>query len=176
MLGFLCSEFLDFVGGRCGVTPDILGVPACSWDTCPGPDHVRTWADLVATESGVPASALLCRFGAALFGRLIRGYPAFFVGIDSTCELMALYETQIGAEVRKLDDAARPPYLMLRRPDGEPAEVVYRSQRGLADLAEGLLRGSIAHFGEPLDVERSRAASDGATQAVFRLVPRAVRR
>jgi len=31
---------------------------------------------------------------------------------------------------------------------------VYHSKRPLADLAEGLIRGCIAHFGEAIEVER----------------------
>jgi hypothetical protein len=128
------------------------------------------WADLVARQGSVKAEVLLRRFGTVLFGRLIRGYPAFLVGIESTLDLVGRYQGHIAAEVQKLDNAARLPHISLRRHDGEPAEVVYHSNRGLADLAEGLLLGSIAYFGEPFDLERRETAESGSDHAVFRLV------
>jgi hypothetical protein len=175
MRSFLCAEFLDFTGSLCGTSPEALGASPCDPESCPGPEHLRLWADLVARQSGVPAAVLLRRFGAALFGRLIRGYPAFLVGIESTLDLVSRYEGHIVAEVQKLNDAARLPHISLRRRDGEPAEVIYHSNRGLADLAEGLLLGSIAYFGEPFDLERRETADAGPDHAVFRLLPQGAR-
>jgi len=47
--------------------------------------------------------------------------------------------------------------------------VVYRSPAGLADLALGLLRGSVAWFEEPLDVCRARGARASMAEVTFRL-------
>jgi hypothetical protein len=170
MRGLLCAEFLDFAGSRFGTVPGPEAEPSCDPATCPGPGHVQAWADLVAHGSGIPAERLLELFGTALFGRLVRGYPSFLVGIESTLDLVARYDSLVVAEVRKLDAAAKPPELGLVRTTSCAAEVTYRSSQGLADLAEGLLRGSIAHFGEALDVERGPAQD--ATCVAFRLVDR----
>jgi hypothetical protein len=175
MRSFLCTEFLDFAAGLYGTSTEALGAPVCDPASCPGLEHVRAWAELVAGPSGVSSAILLQRFGAALFGRLVRGYPVFLVGIESTLDLVSRYEAHIVAEVRKLNRAARLPHIGVRRRPGEPVEVVYRSSRGLADLAEGLLIGSIAHFGDPLDIERSATADRGSDCAVFRLLPRDAR-
>jgi hypothetical protein len=170
MRSFLCAEFLDFAGSLYGTSLEALGEPACDPESCPGPDHLRAWAERVALQSGIPSATLLCRFGAALFGRLIRGYPAFLVGIESTLDLVGRYDGQILTEIRKLNDGARLPHISLRRREGEPPEVIYHSSRGLADLAEGLLLGSIAYFGEPFALERRATAEDGPDHAVFRIL------
>jgi Haem-NO-binding len=175
MRSFLCAEFLDFAGCRYGISVEVLGFPVCRQESCPGPDHVREWADRVGRQTGVPAGLLLRSFGVTLFGRLIRGYPAFLVGIESTVDLVARYEANIVAEVRKLNDAVRLPHISIRRLEGEPAEVIYRSTRGLADLAEGLLLGSVAHFGDAFEIERRETAGNGSEQAVFRLLPHGAR-
>ncbi|MFM8467088.1 MAG: heme NO-binding domain-containing protein [Oxalobacteraceae bacterium] len=38
---------------------------------------------------------------------------------------------------------------------------VYRSSRALADFAEGLIEGCVAHFGEPMHIERTDLATEG---------------
>jgi hypothetical protein len=166
MRGMLCEEFLDFAGRSSSDLRGAIGAERCERATCPGPGHLWTWADLMSPRTGVPAPDLLRLFGAALFGRLVRSYPAFFVGIESTVDLLGRYEAHVVAEVRKLDGRAQPPDLTLVRQEG-PVEVIYRSAEGLAELAEGLLRGSVAHFGEPFRVER--IGSKERTLALFRL-------
>src|SRR5262245_29647100 len=162
MRGLLCTEFLEFAGVRFGPGAEQAGGAPCDRASCPGPQHVRTRAEGVAGRTGVPAPLLLELFGMALFARLVRGYPAFFVGIESTLDLVARFETHVVAEVGQLDAAARLPVLaIVRRPRRSP-EVSYRSPHGLADLAQGLLRGSVAHFGESLEIsrhDRGRGAS-----------------
>jgi hypothetical protein len=175
MQSFLCAEFIDFSDIWYGTSPESLGVPACDPASCPGPEHVRVWAEMIAGQTGESAGALLRRFGTSLFGRLIRRYPAFLVGIESTLDLVGRYEGHIAAEVQKLNDSARLPNITMVRKDGEPVDVIYHSTRGLADLAEGLLLGSIAYFGEPFILERREAASGDTDHAVFRLLTQTAR-
>jgi len=161
MRSFLCAEFLDFVAQRFPAAAGDGG--PCLPATCLGPGHVRACADAVAPGCGVPGPALLQSFGTALFGRLVRGYPAFFVGMRSTIDLVSRYETHVAAEVAKLAPAFPLPSLALVRRKGRPVEVLYRSPDGLADLAEGLLAGSVAHFEERLRVTRGRADASGCS-------------
>ena len=154
MRGLLCTEFLEFTGVRYGCSAEQAGGAPCDRDSCPGPQHVLTRAEGVAGRTGVPAPLLLELFGMALFDRLVRGYPAFFVGIESTLDLVARFETHVVAEVGQLDPAARLPLLAVVRRPRRPLEVSYRSPHGLIDLAYGLLLGSVAHFGESLDIRR----------------------
>src|SRR5262245_54397404 len=162
MRGLLCTEFLEFAGVRFGPGAEQAGGAPCDRASCPGPQHVRTRAEGVAGRTGVPAPLLLELFGMALFDRLVRSYPAFFVGIESTLDLVARFETHVVAEVGQLDPAARLPLLAVVRRPRRPLEVSYRSPHGLTDLAYGLLLGSVAHFGESLDIrrhDRGRTAS-----------------
>src|SRR5262249_40023169 len=89
MRGLLCTQFLDFAGVRFGPGAEEAGGDPCDRATCPGPQHVRTRAEGVAGHTGVPVHLLLELFGMALFDRLVRGYPSFFVGIESTLDLVA---------------------------------------------------------------------------------------
>ncbi len=167
--GFLCSEFLGFSATRFAIAPDLLDRLACSRATCPGPGHLRRLAELTSPRTGVPPPMLLQLFGSALFSRLARAYPAFLVGIRSTVDLISRYDLHIGAELKKLDEGLRPPHLALGRSTVRSVEVVYESPHGLVDLAEGLLRGCVAHFDEPFAVERTNGVRGTAGRVTFRL-------
>jgi hypothetical protein len=168
MRGLLCTEFLEFAAVRFGSRAEQAGGAPCDRASCQGPQHVRRRAEGVAGLTGVPVPLLLQLFGTALFARLVRSYPAFFVGIESTLDLVARFETHVAAEVGQLDPAARLPLLAVVRRPHRPLEVSYRSPHGLADLAYGLLRGSVAHFGESLEIRRHHRGRMG-TQAIFRV-------
>jgi hypothetical protein len=51
--------------------------------------------------------------------------------------------------------------------------MAYRSTRPFADLADGLIRGCIDHFGKPIDVAREDVPGAGGTAARFVLTARA---
>jgi hypothetical protein len=154
MRGFLCAELLGFLEGRFGVMPDRADRPRCARDTCPGARHLREWAEIAAPEVGLPPGELLRLFGIALFPRLVRAFPAFFVGVDSTADLAARFDTHVAAELRKLDPRVELPRLRMRFGATEAAELRYESDAGLAEFAWGLLRGSAIHFEEELEVVR----------------------
>jgi hypothetical protein len=46
--------------------------------------------------------------------------------------------------------------------------LVYRSERGLADLSEGMLLGCAEHFGEDLQITRSPLVRDVGERFVVR--------
>jgi hypothetical protein len=169
MRGLLCSEFLGFTLNRFDAPLEAAAGRACEGTTCPGPAHLHVLAGELARECGVPPALLLQIFGEALLPRLARGYPAFFVGVESTLDLIDRFDVLVTAEIGKLDGSARPPTLTLRRRLTGPTEVVYRSPHGLGDLVEGLLRGSIAHFRDPLEVKRG--TGQGRESVTFALQP-----
>jgi hypothetical protein len=47
--------------------------------------------------------------------------------------------------------------------------MIYRSQRPLADLAEGLIEGCAEHFGDKLQIERENLADEPHTVVHFSL-------
>lgn len=162
----LCAEFLEFAalelrrsgGGQCLAT--------CEPSSCRGLGHLQELADALAEETGCVAGDLLRGFGTVLFPALVRRYPAFFVGIGSTAELVTRFDAHVGAEVAKLVPELRLPSLRVVGRKGRALEIAYRSADGLTDLAEGLLHGSVRHFTEPLLVDRR------AGDVAFALAPR----
>lgn len=163
----LCAEFLEFAALELRRSGGRHALPICEPSACRGLGHLQDLADAVADEAGVAAADLLRGFGTALFPALVRRYPAFFVGIGSTVELVSRFDAHVGAEAAKLAPGLRLPSLRVVGQKGRALEIAYRSADGLTDLAEGLLRGSVRHFTEPLAVDRR----DGAVP--FALAPRA---
>lgn len=79
-------------------------------------------------------------------------------GIESprgTRELLGVLDGLIHVEVRKLYPDAELPRFEARVMEDGSLDVEYRSARGLADFAEGLMLGSIKWFGESLVLARA---------------------
>lgn len=108
----------------------------------------------LAEITGQPVPALVKAFGRHLFGRFFQLYPSFFAGIDSAMAFLAGIENVIHAEVRKLYPDAELPRFDVARPDRKTLVMTYHSDRHMGDLAEGLIEACIAHFGQPLRLER----------------------
>jgi len=168
MRGYLCDELGEFAGLRLATARGFVDGPRCDTGTCPGPSHLDSRARALAEQSRLSPPLFLELFGTWLFPRLARAFPAFLVGIGSTFDLLTRYETHVAAELRSLYPDAHPPQLTVVRRAAHGVDVVYRSPAGLADLACGLLRGSVGWFDETLEVRRADRGSS-TTHAVFRV-------
>ena len=178
MKGVIFTQFVEFVTDRYGgdtvarlTAPD--GAPATSHYRATGNyDHAElvTMADAVAAAVGEPRARLLERFGAALFAHFAALYPVFFYEVDSALSPLARVETYVHGELKKLyPDAEFPRFECVERAPGT-LEMTYRSTRPLADVAEGLIRGCIEHFGDSLEVHREDLPGPSGCAARFSLV------
>jgi len=162
MKGVIFTQFLEFATDRYGgetvarlTAPN--GTPATAHYRALGNyDHAElvALADAVAAAVGEARALLLERFGRALFAHFAALYPVFFYEVDSALSLLARIETYVHGEVKKLyPDAEFPRFECVERAPGT-LEMTYRSTRPLADVAEGLIRGCIEHFGDAIEVRR----------------------
>ncbi len=167
MKGIIFSDFLEFAARELPGA-ELDGGPYGALDTYPDADLL----DLVAraeAAAGLPPGETLRRFGAHLFGTFAALYPVFFAGIDSAFDLLSGIETYVHGEVRKLYPDAAFPRFDVEVPGPGRLAMTYRSERPLADLAEGLIRGCVAHFGDPIAVERRDLDGGGGRAARFTL-------
>jgi hypothetical protein len=80
-----------------------------------------------------------------------------------------MLDGHIHVEVRKLySDAELPSFDHEEQDDGSMV-LIYRSRRALADFAEGLLQSCIAHFNEPMQINRKDMPSDDGAHTRFTL-------
>lgn len=162
MKGVVFTEFTDFVERQMGI--DIVDrmfeeshLPSGGAYTSVGTYDHREMVELVTTLSrlsATPVPALLKAFGTHLLGRFLVSYPMFFEQAGSLYAFIESIDRHIHVEVRKLYPDAELPSFGVRSPAPGVMELDYRSSRGLADLAEGLLVAAIAHYGEAVSMQR----------------------
>lgn len=125
-------------------------------------DHSELVA-LVAKLSemtATPGPDLIMEFGRHLFGRFLVLYPQFFAGVPDALSLLQGIESVIHFEVLKLYPDAQLPHFDVCRKDSATLELIYHSDRHLADLAQGLIEACIEHFGEPIGISREEIMTE----------------
>jgi len=180
MKGVVFTIFLDMVDHSFGpeTTEEIIAasdLPSAGAYTTVGTyDHAEIVALVThlskATKIAIPD--LIRTFGAHLLGEFYRLYPLFFEETEDVLSFLEMVDGYIHTEVLKLyPDATLPKITTRRRGDGE-LEVIYRSDRMMGDLAEGLIKGAIDHFGEDHVLQRDDVTAQGGGQCVHFKVSR----
>lgn len=177
MKGIVFTEFLEMIEVK--HSPDFAdelietaGLPHSGAYTSVGTYPHTEMVSLVvryAAMDGQAVPEVLRGFGRHLFSRFVVLFPVFFRDIDDPKVLLAGIEDVIHVEVRKLYPDAELPRFDATWPEPEVLELIYRSERHLADLAEGLIEGCVAHYGKPHTILRDPAAQDGSI--IFRIQP-----
>jgi hypothetical protein len=134
-------------------------------------DELVHLVDQLATARGESRATVLSHFGAHLFRYFAALYPTFLTQASSAIGLLASIDTYVHGELRKLYPDAEFPAFECRPVPPAGLAMTYRSARPLADLAEGLIRGCIEHFGEPVGFAREELPGTPGTVARFVLTP-----
>lgn len=177
MRGMIFTEFLDMVEDDLGlaVKDRVLGVadPASGGVYAATGDYPATelmgLVDVLSSQTGRSRHALLEHFGAHMFGHFTRVYGRFFANTPSCFDFLGRIESYIHVEVSKLYPGAELPAFTY--PVREPSRLVmeYRSPRGMAAFAQGLIGASIEHFGEPIRLSVEDLSAGAGTAARFTL-------
>jgi hypothetical protein len=140
---------------------DELGIASAEAIVTTEGGDLRAIATALAAVASLDTATVLRRFGRRLFHRFAALYPAF-VGAESSFDLLRELGPRIHGGLQDLYPEAAFPRLQCD--DAAPGELVvtYRSERGLADLAEGLLAGCVEYFDEDTTIERATPAPETA--------------
>jgi predicted hydrocarbon binding protein len=112
--------------------------------------------------SGEDQSDLLYAFGQYIVDPLVSTYGVHVDGEWTGLDLLANVETYIHEALRsKRLSEFTPPELQAERVDEDVAVVRYGSDRELCDLAEGIVDGVGAYYGEAYDVTHDTCMKQG---------------
>ncbi len=170
MKGIVFTEFLEMVEDTFGFVAataivEQAKVPSGGAYTAVGTyPHSEMVSLLVAlsSQTNIPIPELLHAFGRHLFPRFAAGYGAFFQNVTDSFAFLGSLENYIHVEVRKLYPDAELPRFESHRPTPDSLVMEYRSERGLADFAHGLIEGCLAHFGDDATVTREDLSAGGS--------------
>ena len=160
MKGIVFTEFLEMVESKYSadmvdqILEDSL-LPSGGIYTSVGTyDHGEMISLLteLGKHTGLGNQELLRNFGEYLFDRFANLYPEFFGTTDNALVFLSKVDDYIHVEIRKLYPDAELPEFDCSGPRDGVLEMTYRSERPFAALAEGLIRGCIAHYGQSVDV------------------------
>lgn len=177
MKGIVFTQFLEMVDERFGAEACERMIEACAPESGGAYTAVGTYSHgelvkLVMTlsgQTGQSVTGLVQAFGEFLFGRLAGAYPGLLEGMSGSFDVFRNLERMIHPEVRKLYPDAELPRFECREGGVGEMELTYQSKRPFADLAEGLIRGCIAHYGEEIEVARRDSPGEEGRRAVFAL-------
>jgi len=127
-------------------------------------------AEAVARQVGTDPSSVIRHVGHEGLSILAERYPEFFTPHDDVISFLMTLNEIIHPEVRRLYPGALVPEFEYRL--GEPGvlELVYLSERGRCDLAEGLVLGVGRHYGQRVDVSQPECVHLGDDRCVLRVV------
>lgn len=120
----------------------------------------------LSQKTKTPIPVLLKSFGHYLFKTFKTAYPSFFSHSKSAFDFLESIEQYIHVEVRKLYPDAELPRFQTTRVDHQTLEMIYYSERRMADFAEGLIEKSLEHYQEKASIERKNLLADGS-QVLF---------
>lgn len=177
MKGVVFTEFLEMVEARfsADLVDDVIdaaNLPSGGVYTAVGTyphEEIVALVLALSQQTGLSVRDLLLAFGERLFGRFVQGYPAFFVGVTDAFQFLAGIEDIIHAEVLKLYPDAELPRFIIEHHDTTKLQLLYHSGRHFEDLAEGLMRGCVAHFGGEINISRESIGEGDARRERFML-------
>lgn len=170
MKGIVFSEFLEMVEERFGyeLVDTILVESELSSKgvyTAVGTYDFSEMVTLLkglSSHTGLEISFLLKEYGFHFFSVIKKSYPQFLDRTKTAFQFLASIENHIHVEVQKLYPEAELPTFDTNLFSPGHLEMVYRSERSMADFAEGLIEKSLEYFGEEAEIVRHNIEADGS--------------
>lgn len=113
-------------------------------------------------KTKTPVPALLNAFGQYLFGTFEKGYPMFFKAAANAFDFLESIEKYIHVEVKKLYPDAQLPRFSTKRIGTDTLEMIYYSDRSMADFALGLIEKTFEHYQEKAIITRKDIVKNGS--------------
>lgn len=169
MKGIVFREFIDMVESQFSPETADAIIEASSLSTNGAYTSVGTYphqemVDLVSnlsTQTGISVPNLLQHFGRHLFARFVDVHPNLTNAFSDVFSLLSALENTIHVDVNKLYRDAELPSFNYEQDGHQQMVFIYRSRRRMADFAQGLIEGCIAHFKENIALQRADLPPQG---------------
>jgi hypothetical protein len=129
-------------------------------------DEIVALVVTLSKKTGLEIPDLIQAFGTHLLRRFTVLFPSFFSELPEVTAFLAKVDDYIHGEVLKLYPDATLPQLDTSFRDNGDLELLYKSDRMMGDLAEGLIVGAIDHFGQTHTYHREDLNQEGGAQCV----------
>ena len=117
---------------------------------------------------------MLRGFGKHLFRSLVDRYSVMVSVYSDAFSLLEAIESVIHVEVLKLYPDAELPSFHYDRIGPNELILIYRSERGLGQLVDGLLEGCFQHYGEIVQIDREELSGARNTHVRFRMLRQSI--
>ena len=124
-------------------------------------DEIVKLVTSLSQHSAIPVEGLLIVYGEYLFGTFLKSYTHFIDAADNAFEFLKSVENYIHVEVKKLYSDAELPSFDTHETNNV-LEMLYKSERKLSGVAEGIILGCLKHYGESGIVTREFIKEDGS--------------
>ncbi|RYC66625.1 heme NO-binding domain-containing protein [Spirosoma sordidisoli] len=170
MKGIVFTQFLNHIEDQFGyplvdsllLTTDLpSGGVYTSTGTYP-PEELNRLVAGFSQASGQSQPETLRHFGQYLFGSFLTAHEHFILTAPDAFAFLASVPAYIHVEVQKLYPEAELPHFTIAQPDANTLHMRYQSTRRMADLAYGLIQGTLAHFNEQAQITCIPQSADGS--------------
>lgn len=170
MKGIVFTEFLEMVEKSHGyeMVDQLLTdneLPSGGVYTAIGTYEHKEMVTLVvdlSKKTKQPVPNLLNSFGQYLFGTFEKGYPSFFQNSSTAFDFLESIEVHIHVEVKKLYPDAQLPRFKTQRKGKDTLEMIYYSDRSMADFALGLIEKTLEYYGEEATIAKEDLTESGS--------------
>lgn len=169
MKGIVFTEFLEMVEEKFGydVVDQIIEESELASGGAYTAVGTYSHAEMVQLITGLSQKtnkdipSLLKAFGLYFFDILEKNYPQFLERAMGAFDFLESIENYIHVEVKKLYPDAELPTFNTKLVADNSLEMIYTSERAMADFAEGLMERAIAYYGEEVTIARKNLSEDG---------------
>jgi len=119
--------------------------------------------------AGQPVNKMYRAFGRFAFPDLVAAFPGSLPAGVTAKQFLMTVDRMMHIEVHKLQPGPHRPYLTYEDPGPDRLVMLYRSSRGLCDLAAGLIDGTADHFGQVIVQAHTECMRDGHPACRFEL-------
>jgi predicted hydrocarbon binding protein len=126
-------------------------------------------ASTLCDKLGVSLADGLKLFGKFLFGFLLNRGPIELKEYKDTQSLLADLEDVIHKDVKRIHPDAYTPFFEFRRSNDNEGELIYRSDRKMCAVAEGLVEGAAEHFGQQVSMVHTHCTHNGDNDCHWQL-------